>query len=43
MKISLYIFDPYPAAGGANSTIQKFIASLDLDKYELTYCIGTTP
>ena len=37
MKISLYIFDPYPAVGGANSTIQKFIASLDLDKYELTY------
>jgi glycosyltransferase involved in cell wall biosynthesis len=37
MKISLYIFDPYPTVGGANSTIQKFIASLDLDKYELTY------
>jgi glycosyltransferase involved in cell wall biosynthesis len=37
MRISLYIFNPYPAVGGADSTILKFINSLDLTKYDLTY------
>jgi glycosyltransferase involved in cell wall biosynthesis len=37
MKISLYIFDPYPKVGGANATIWKFIDSLDFKKYDLTY------
>lgn len=37
MKISLYIYDPYPEIGGADATIWKFIDSLDFHKYELTY------
>ena len=37
MKISLYIYDPYPEIGGADATIWKFIDSLDFQKYELTY------
>ena len=37
MKVSLYIFNPYPAVGGANTTLCKLIDSLDFTKYDLTY------
>jgi glycosyltransferase involved in cell wall biosynthesis len=37
MKISLYIFNPYPAIGGADSTILKFTKFLDFTKYDLIY------
>ena len=37
MRISLYIFNPYPAVGGADTTMLKFISSLDFAKYNLTY------
>jgi len=37
MRVSLYLFNPYPAVGGADSTILKFINSLNFKKYDLTY------
>ena len=37
MRVILYIFNPYPAVGGADSTILKFVNSLDFKKYHLIY------
>ena len=37
MKISLYIFNPYTAIGGADSTILKLIRFLNFSKYDLIY------
>ena len=36
MKISLYIFNPYSAVGGGDKTLQRFIKSINSEKYNIT-------
>lgn len=37
MKTSLFFFNPYPGIGGADTTIMRFVRSIDLNKYNVTY------
>ena len=36
MKTSLYIFNPYSAVGGGDKTLQRFIKSINSEKYNIT-------
>ena len=36
-KTKIYFFNPYPGIGGADTTIQRFIQSINLNKYEIEY------
>ena len=36
-KTKIYIFNPYPGIGGADTTISRFIKSINLNKYEVEY------
>jgi glycosyltransferase involved in cell wall biosynthesis len=37
MKISLYIYNPYPSIGGGDKTLARFINSINFKKFEVTY------
>ena len=36
-KIKIFFFNPYPAIGGVDTIIKKFINSLDLRYYDIEY------
>ena len=36
-KIKIFLFNPYPSIGGVDSTIFKFLNSLDLNRIEVEY------
>ena len=36
-KVKIFFFNPYPAIGGVDTVIKKFINSLDLKHYEIEY------
>ena len=36
-KLKIYLFNPYPSIGGVDSTIFRFINSLDLNRIEVEY------
>ena len=36
-KTKVYFFNPYPGIGGADTTINKIINSIDLNSYEVEY------
>ena len=36
-KIKIYLFNPYPSIGGVDTTIFRFINSLDLNRIEVEY------
>ena len=36
-KTKIYFFNPYPGIGGADTTISRFIKSINLNKYEVEY------
>ena len=36
-KTKIYLFNPYPGIGGADTTISRFIKSINLNKYEVEY------
>jgi len=37
MKTSIFVFNPYPSVGGADTTMLRFTKSVDFKKYNLTY------
>ena len=37
MKISLYIYNPYPSIGGGDKTLARFINSINFKKFDVTY------
>lgn len=37
MKTSLYVFNPYPAIGGGDTTLKRFINSINLNKFNVIY------
>jgi len=37
MKTSIFVFNPYPSIGGADTTLLRFVKSVDFKKYNLTY------
>jgi len=36
MKISLYIYNPYPSIGGGDKTLHRFVNSINLKKFNVT-------
>ena len=36
-KTKIYFFNPYPGIGGADTTFNRFIKSINLNKYEVEY------
>ena len=36
-KIKIFLFNPYPSIGGVDTTIFRFINSLNLNKFEVEY------
>ena len=36
-KIKIFLFNPYPSIGGVDTTIYRFINSLNLNKFEVEY------
>jgi len=37
MKTSIFVFNPYSSIGGADTTLLRFVKSVDFKKYNLTY------
>ena len=35
MKIKLYVYNPYPAVGGSDKTLARFLDSIDKNKFEI--------
>jgi hypothetical protein len=35
VRIKLYIYNPYPSVGGSETTLVRFINSIDKNKYEV--------
>ena len=38
-KAKIYFFNPYPGIGGADTTIHKFIESINLKKFDVEYIL----